>query len=181
MATLRRDERVEFVEDHIFEIGEDIARVPSRDQKRQLFGRRQEDVRRLQLLALALDLAGVAGARLQRDGKAHLGDGAFQIAANVGRERLQGRDVERVDAAWARAGLVGFAHRQIDEARQETGQRLAGAGRRDEKDRGACLGSAQKIDLVGPWRPAMACEPGKKAIRQDRASGTLVEAIEVFP
>ena len=50
-------------------------------------------------LALALRGRRVAGARLDADGKPHLGDRDFEIARDVDGQRFQRRDVERVQRA----------------------------------------------------------------------------------
>ena len=73
----------------------------------------------------------VAGAGLDADRQAHLGDRRLEVARDVDGERLQGRDVEGVEA---RAPLARPRGRGADSSirrRQEAGQRLAGAGRRD--------------------------------------------------
>ena len=57
--------------------------------------------RRIAALALALRGRRVAGAGLDADRQAHLGDRPFQIARDVDRQRLQRRDVERVQPAVA--------------------------------------------------------------------------------
>jgi len=44
--------------------------------------------------------------------------------------------------------LVAPPLRKVDEARQEAGERLAGAGRRDEKGRAALLCSVEQRELV---------------------------------
>ena len=67
----------------------------------QLLGRGEQDVRRLDPLALAARDAGVAGARLGLDRQAHLGDRRHQVAFDVDRQGLQRRDVEGVDAGAA--------------------------------------------------------------------------------
>ncbi len=106
VAALGRDQRVQFVEHHIAQVGEEAARILRRDQQRELLGRGQQDVGRVELLALALVLRRVAGARLQRDRQAHLGDRLAEIALDVDGERLERRDVERVDAARGFAGAA---------------------------------------------------------------------------
>ena len=106
MAALGRDQRVQLVEDHRLQIGKEGFRILGRDQQRQLLGRRQEDVRRTQFLALATVLAGIAGARLDLDPQTHLFHRCGEVALDIRGERLERRDVERVDAGRAGARLA---------------------------------------------------------------------------
>ena len=70
----------------------------------------------------------VAGAGLDRGPAAPISStGRVEVARDVDRQRLQRRDVERVQA------LAGGARRQLDQARQEAGQRLAAARGRDQQ------------------------------------------------
>ncbi len=78
-----------------------IRRIGRGQDQRKLLGRRQQDVRRIAALALALRGRRVAGAGLDADRQPHLGDRRFEIARDVDRERLQRRDVERVQPALA--------------------------------------------------------------------------------
>ena len=117
MAALGRNQRVQLVEDHRLQIGKESFRVLGCDQQRQLLGRREEDVRRTQLLALATVLAGIAGARLDLDPEAHLFHRGGKIALDVRGERLEWRDVERVDAGCAGARLARRAARQVHQRR----------------------------------------------------------------
>ncbi len=73
VAALGGDERVQFVEDDAL-AGLLKKRFASRrgEQQRQLFRRGQQDVGRVELLALALALRRVAGAGLDRDRQPHL-------------------------------------------------------------------------------------------------------------
>ena len=77
------------------------------EQQRELLGRGEQDVGRIAALALALRGRRVAGARLDADRQRHLGDRAFEIARDVDRERLERRDVERVQAARAADAAAG--------------------------------------------------------------------------
>ena len=69
------------------------------EQQRELLRRGQQDVGRIAALALALRGRRVAGAGLDPDRQPHLGDRRLEIARDVDRERLQRRDVERVQPA----------------------------------------------------------------------------------
>ncbi len=155
---------MQFIEDDRIEIGEQVAAVGMAQQERKLFGRRHEDVGGLRALALAAADRGVAGARLGADRKPHLLDRRRHVARDVDGQRLQRRDVERVQAG---ALVVGTrAAREAHEARQEAGERLAGPGRRDEQC-GAALGTGgEQRQLVRPRRPAARGEPLGKRLRQ---------------
>ncbi len=91
-----------------------------------------------QLLALAARGGGVAGAGLHGDGQAHLRHGLFEVALDVDGERLQRRDVERVDG---RGG--GFPASRRAARRCRSGRAgnpasvLPAAGRRDQERGGA--------------------------------------------
>ena len=101
VAALRGDQRVQFVEDHALERAEQIRRVGGREQQRKLLRRGEQDVRRITALALPFRGRRVAGAGLDPDRQPHFGDRRFEVARDVDRERLQRRDVERVQAARA--------------------------------------------------------------------------------
>ena len=101
IAALGNDERVQFVEDHALERAEQIRRVGGCQQQRELLRRRQQNLRRIAALALALRGRGVAGAGLDADRQPHLGDRRFEIARDVDRERLERRDVKRMQPAVA--------------------------------------------------------------------------------
>ena len=185
VAALVGDQRMQFVEDDGVEIGEEAVGVGRRQEQRRLLRRGEQDVRRVQLLALALVERRVAGARLQPHGKADLGDRLFQVAGDIDGERLQRRDVERVDAAAGRRvrrrPLV-----ERDQARQEAGERLAGAGRRDQQGRAAGSGLFEQLDLVRSRRPAARGEPGGERARAEgppgrRSSARAVTRSEVTP
>ena len=103
IAALRGDERMQLVEHDAPERAEQIRRVGRGEQQRQLLRRGQQDVGRIAALALALRCGRVAGAGLDADRQAHLGDRRFEVARDVDGERLERRDVERVQAALAAA------------------------------------------------------------------------------
>ena len=107
--------------------------------------------------ALALPFGGrrIAGAGLDAHGKPHFGDGNFEIARHVDGERLERRDVERVQRRAAQRPSLA----ELDERRQETGERLAGAGRRDQQSALARLGAGEKGELMGTRLPAARGKP----------------------
>ena len=101
IAALGDDERMQFVEDHALERTEQIGRVGGGEQQRELLRRRQQNLRRIAALALTLRGRGVAGPRLDADRQPHLGDRGFQIARDIDRERLERRNVKRMQPAFA--------------------------------------------------------------------------------
>ena len=140
VAALRGDERVQLVEDDALQAREKAparrgARAAARAARASSAGCRAAARSAGRACAPACRRCGS-----RRGRQAHLGDRRLEVARDVDRERLQRRDVERVEAAppSARAARgVRPRVRQLDEARQEAGQRLAGAGRRDEQRRAA--------------------------------------------
>jgi hypothetical protein len=80
---------MQLVEDDVFQVLEEALRLAVGEQQRHLFRRRQQDIRRRQLLALALGGRRVAGAVLDGDRQAHLLDRLHQVALDVDGERLQ--------------------------------------------------------------------------------------------
>src|SRR5262245_11701024 len=145
-------------------------------------------MRRVASLPLAPGGRRVAVAGLYPDRQRHLGDRRFEVARDVDRQRLERRDIERVQpalaakvaaggdelaglrlprgtSAWAANGFV-----ELHQARQEARQRLAGAGRRDQQHRAAGTRLGEQLELVLAWRPAAARKPAGKRFRQ-RSSG----------
>ncbi|ONF48125.1 hypothetical protein RSM1_14890 [Methylobacterium radiotolerans] len=174
VAALRGDQRVQLVEHHAAQTGKKLSRLAVGDQQGQLLGRGQKDVRRPADLAGALVGRRVTGAGLDAHRQRHLGDRRVEVAGNVHRQRLQGRDVEGVEA---RRLLLRPALGEVDETRQEAGQRLAGPGRRHQQRRAAGAGDPQEIELVRPGRPAAAREPGAESFRQDLGRDAQASAI----
>ncbi len=161
VAALGGDDRVQLVEHHAAQVGEQMRRVGRGEQQGDLLGRRQQDVGRVDALPLALVHGGVAGARLDADRQAHVGDGMPEVALHVDGERLQRRDVESVEAR-----PVG-GPRQIDKRGQEAGECLAGAGWRDKQRALARLSGGEQIELVAARCPGTRSEPRVKALRQE--------------
>ena len=113
-------------------------------------------------LPLAAVLRRVAGPRLDPHRQAHLLDRPGQIARDVGGQRLERRDVERVQAPGG-PGLV-----QLDQARQEPAQRLAAAGGRDQQRVAALAREVEHLRLMAAQLPAAGGEPITKDRRQWR-------------
>ncbi len=147
LAALGGDERMQLVEHDAAQRAEGALGVGVAEQQRQLLGRRHQDIGRGVTLALAAVRRGVAGARLDLDGCAHIGNGDGQIARHVDGQRLERGDVERVEAGRR-------VRQQIVEAGEKTGERLAGAGRGDQQRRGVAPPGGQHVELVPARRPA---------------------------
>ena len=165
VAALAGDQRVQLVEDDRVEIGEEARRVVGGEEERRLLGRGEEDVRRVQLLALALVDGRVAGARLEADGEAHLGDRPFEVARDIDGERFQRRDVERVRPA--PAGPLG---RRPLVQRDEVGRNPASVlpapvGAMSSVSRPAAR-LRQQLELMRPRRPAAIRKPGRERRRE---------------
>jgi hypothetical protein len=101
IASLRCHQRVKLVEDDASERSEQERSIGGGEQQRKLLRRGEQDVGRIAALALALRGRRVAGAGLDADRQRHLGDGCFEIARYVDRERLERGDVQGVQAAGA--------------------------------------------------------------------------------
>ena len=108
--------------------------------------------------------------------------GVPQVAADVGGQRLEGRDVEGVEA---RGGVVG----QFGQGGQEPGQRLAAAGRGDEEGGGVVRARpASRADAGGgssPWRRTSRRGGGEawpwgEGSRDGRAGKTLGRVLPEF-
>ena len=136
-AALGGDQRMQLVEHDVAQVREEALGIAGGDQQRQLLGRGQQDVGRRRASG-----AGACGPACRRCGSRcgsagpSRATGLLEVALDVDGERLQRRDVERVDAAMRpRPGLRFGRVGEIGQRRQEAGQRLAGAGRRDQQHR----------------------------------------------
>src|SRR5581483_10457572 len=117
----------------------------------------------------------VAGAALRAYRQLHLGDRQLEIAPDVGRQRLERRDVERVQLALAlgpgevlaRLPTLG----EFDQRRKKSCQSLATAGRRDQQRALALPREVDQSELMPPGRPAATVEPAGKKLRQPYISG----------
>ena len=121
--------------------------------------------------------AGVSPVRVSmRDRQAHLGDRRVEIALDVDGERLQRRDVERVDAALGlRPDCVSAAPaRSIRLGRKPASVLPAPVGA-ISSSRTAALRLGQKLELVGARRPAAFGEPPGKWRGQDGGADRLLD------
>jgi hypothetical protein len=74
---------VQLIEDHKPQVGEQERAIRMAQQKRELFRRGQQDIRRRLALALALGDGRVTAAGFDRDVQAHLSDRRRQVARDV--------------------------------------------------------------------------------------------------
>ncbi len=118
---------MQFVENDALERAEQIRRIGGSEQQRQLFRRRQQNIGRIAALALALRGRRIAGAGLDADRQAHFRDRRFQVARDVDRERLQRRNVERVQAAGAADVAPVEISRFLPSAEGRSGKRVKAA------------------------------------------------------
>ena len=154
IAALAGGEGVDLIHDHPPQPGKHRRALWIGQQQRQRFGRGQQDVRGPRALAGLAVGRGVAAARLDRDRQAHLLDRAKQVAAHIMRQRLQRRDVKRVQAIRGERPLRGA---EIDQRGQEPCQRLARAGVGHQQRVLACGG--EHLALVAADAPVAGGEP----------------------
>ena len=159
---------MQLVENHGFQPVEEPLRFLVRDQQCQLLRRRQQDLRRIELLPLAPGNRCVAGAGLDLQVEADFIDRRFQVPLDVDRQCLERRDIEGMNAPFGLAGLRPGAPGKFDKAGQETGQGLAGAGRRNQQGGMPGLQLREQFQLVRPRLPAMAGKPFLERIRQEK-------------
>ena len=174
VAALLAGEGVDFVDHDGLEILEQQGAVGVGEQQAEAFGRGQQDVRRADSLAGLAIGRRIAASGLDADRQSHLLDRGHEIALDVDRQRLQRRDVERVEAV---ARIID----QVGKGRQETGQRLAGAGRGDQQDVVTVPRGVEHRQLVPPRRPAATGEPlldlvGERDLSQSSLSGWFLRS-----
>ena len=158
MAALGRRKGMQLVDDDAAQAREELLGVGVAQQQRQRFRRRHQQVGRPLALAQAPALRRVAGAALGAHRQLHLGDRQLEVAADVGRQRLQRRDVERVQLALAlgmREVLAGLRRRSVSSISD---------GRNPAKVLPPPVGAISSALLpFGPDRPARAGAPGRPA------------------
>ena len=162
VAALGRAQRVQLVEDDGVEVGEQMRAIGVAEQQDELLGRRHQDVGRPHALALAAADGGVAGARLGADRQPHL---LRSASSGCGQRRPRAPSAARYRACAGRrpcARAVAPRCVKADEARQEAGQRLAGAGRRDQQGRAPLRSRARPARADA----GAASSPGRQTIGQ---------------
>ena len=152
VAAFLLGEAVKLVDDDRPQPFEHLRRIGVAQEQAERFGRGQEHLRRLHALPRLAVGGGVAGASLDPDGQPHFLDRTDQVAVNVDRERLERRDVEGVESF---DRLLG----QLADRRKESGQRLAGAGRRNQQSAAPAPRQLQHLQLMPARLPAFRSEP----------------------
>ena len=189
IAALAGGEGVHLVHHDGAQVGEQERAVRMAEEQGERFRRGEQDVRRLHPLPRLALRRRVAGACLDPDRQAHLLDRRQEIAPHVHRKRLQRRDIEGVKALKApfpapfglslsKPCLSFFIVRskeqsfdklrtngrcdsfgKLRQCRQESCQRLSGAGGRHEQGVPAGAGGGKHFELVPARRPALGGEP----------------------
>ena len=165
---------MQLVENDAAQRAEQIWRIGGREQQRQLLRGGQQHVGRMAALALTFRCRRVAGTGLDPDRQRHFRNRDFKVAGDVDRERLQRRNVKRVQAVFVPLRVVSTCPRlrgevtgaQLDQTGQKSRQGLATAGRRDQQRRttGARLG--QEFELMRARVPATAGKPAHEDVRK---------------
>ena len=164
IAALAALERVQLVDDDGTQARELGPGGGIGEHQRQRFRGRQQDLWRAIALARAARRRRVAGARLRTHRQPKLGYRDLEIAPDVHGERLERRDVERMQP-------LGRPRGEIDQARQEARERLAATGRRDQQGgspRRSRRDDRQLVRMRGPTTPR---EPIGEQGRQGRGVG----------
>ena len=169
-AALALGDGVQLVQDDGPKAGEVGAGILVGEQESQRLGRREQDVGRMAAHPGAAVLRRVARARRVRDGQRHLGQRRLEVAADVGREGLERRDVERVQP------LTTAAPAQLDEARQEARERLAAARGRYQQRVSALSRHLEHARLMLSELPPTPGEPVIEYRRQRGRQMTLQAA-----
>ena len=163
MAALGGRKGMQLVDDDATQACKELLGVGIAQQQRQRLGRGHQEIGRPLALAQATALRRVAGAALGADRQLHLGDRHLEIAADVGGQRLERRDVERMQLALtlgvrqvlARSAALG----ELDQRGQEARQGLAAAGGRDQQGAPGAGRQPDQRQLVLAGSPAAAFEP----------------------
>ena len=161
-------QRMDFINDDALQTGKHAVRVFIRGEKREALRRGQQDMRRIGALTFLAALRCVTRAIVNADGQGHLFDRGAQIAFYVGRERFERGDVKRVDP-FMRAVF------KLHQRWQETGQRFAAAGWRNQQLARLIL-AVEHVLLMGVDLPAASGKPILKP-KGERRHGALPSAI----
>ena len=153
-------QRVQLVEDDAAQIAEESVAVLVGQQQRQALRCGHQDMRRALTLARAAVSRRVTRPRLGGDGQPHLPQRGFEISADVGRQRLERRNIERVQPLEIRLTS------EFDQRGQKPRQRLAPTGRCSQQGRLRRLRGLEHGQLVGVGRPASSLEPAREGRRQ---------------
>ena len=152
VAALAGREGMDLVDHDRAQAREHQPAVGVAQQQRQRFRRRQQDVWRLDPLACLAVGWRVPGPRLDRYRQPHLLDRLEQIALDIDRQRLERRNVERVEPLDRRFD-------QFDQRRQEARQRLARTGGGDQQCVPPGPRAAEHVKLMPAGLPTALLEP----------------------
>ena len=169
IATLTGRQRVQLVDHHPPQRGEQRGAVRIGQQQRQRFRRGQQHLRRPRPLASLVLRWRVAAAGFHLQGQTHLGDRRHQVALHILCQRLQRRDVERVQPLGRRLAAKGGG-RERGQRGQKPGQCFARTRIGHQQGIVAGAGGSQHRGLMPPQRPA----PARKPIGYFRRQGTGV-------
>ena len=146
---------MDFINDDAAEAYEEFPRLGLGEQQRQAFGRGQQNMGRCGALPGAAIGGRIAGAGFNANGQCHAFNRRHQIARDIHRQRLERRDVERMQPFARRRG-------QIHQRRQKTGEGLAAARRRHQQRVISRCHGIQNIKLMRPRLPAARRKPAGK-------------------
>lgn len=142
VAALGARQGVDFVDDDAAEMGEKAESIVVREEEQEGFWGGEQDVWRGEALAGAVLRGCIAAAGFDADVDADIGDGGGEVARDVGAQGFERADINCVQAAAAGLG-------ERDEAGEEAGHGLAGAGGGDEEGVFAAGRGVQHGGLVG--------------------------------
>ena len=158
ITPLGASQGMHLIDDDTRQTREHHWRIGQAEQQCQAFRCRQQQVGRAGALAATLFAAGVPGPGRDGDGQVHLCDRDFQVTRDIRSQRLQRADIQRVQPH-----MTGGV--QVDQAGQETGQRLAATGRGDQQRVVTGPRGIQHRKLMPTRRPAARSEPAGKGFR----------------
>ena len=168
ITALVRLERMQFVEHDDAQSRKLRARLRIGQHQRQRLRRGEQEMRRLDALARAFGRRRIAGARLGAQAERQVGDRQLEIAMHIDRERFERRHIERVQPVAGRRG-------ELDQTRQEPGQRLAAAGRRHQQRRAPGTRRLDQRELMGMRSPAALRKPARERIGESHRGQTMAE------
>src|SRR5690606_25965039 len=160
----------------------EALRILGGQKQCQLLGRGEQDIRRVQLLALALVRGRIAGACFDVDVEANPLDRLAEIALNINGERLEGRNVERMNTAIRLAGLTLWPHRKVGQRGKKAGQGLSRSGWCNQQDRFSRLCLIKQLKLVRSRAPASLDKPARETIgKYSRGRDVVFHSPQVAP
>ena len=171
IAPLGRRQRVQLVNHHPPQRGKQLRALGIRQQQRQRFRRRQQHMRRPRPLAGLVLRWRVGAAGFHTQIQANFIDRRHQVAPHILCQRLQRRDIKRVQSLGRRLAAK-RGGRKGGKRRQEAREGFASAGIRHQQGITPFPCRRQHFSLVSPQRPAPAGKPFGDFRRQWAGSGT---------